>query len=372
MACGRRSVLAPRRSADHSRRVPETLNPARRWNSFVCPGCRFVFRVPQDHDGKGVVCPACRIMLRLPGADDFVPPLLSAARAENADELEEIEAEADDDAATSGGDWKFLLSLAVPALVLLGLFAWWMAPGPGETPVTTQIPVEPSGKASTGGVEIEPAAKSMLVEIESVLKAFLSATTAAEILQQVKDPENTAAKLRSWLEDRDYRAPGFREMLGDSVATTAGGDLMTVTVRTDDFELRQVVLLETAGGFKVDWESWVGWSEIPWDEFMEERPEEGKWFRVELSQIEYYNFGFTDEDQWVSYRLDSPDGNLSIYGYVPRGSELDGKIRPFEENTKSKLLLKLKYPADGRADNQVLIEAVSGHEWVELPGADGP
>ncbi|RYD23361.1 MAG: hypothetical protein EOP87_26570, partial [Verrucomicrobiaceae bacterium] len=68
-------------------RVSETVT-ARRWNSFVCPGCRCVFRVPRDHDGKGVVCPACRIMLRLPGPDDELPPLMSQPAAGMAEQAE--------------------------------------------------------------------------------------------------------------------------------------------------------------------------------------------------------------------------------------------------------------------------------------------
>ena len=52
----------------HLWRVVETATPAKRWNSFVCPACRSIFRVARDHDGRGVVCPSCRGMLRLPGA----------------------------------------------------------------------------------------------------------------------------------------------------------------------------------------------------------------------------------------------------------------------------------------------------------------
>jgi hypothetical protein len=346
--------------------VPDTLNPAKRWNSFVCPGCRFVFRVSQDHDGKGVVCPACRIMLRLPGAEDETPPLLAPALAAGARELEEIEPGGEDEE-PAGGDWKFLLSLAVPAIALLGLFAWWMAPDEPVPPSVSLVPAVIPEKADE-----EPAAKSMLVAIESAVKAFLAAASEEEMLLHVRDPERTAPKLRSWHAGKPYAAPGFREMLGDSVAASDEKDLMTVTVRTGDFELRQIVLIESEGVLKVDWESWAGWSEMSWEDFLAKRPVDGKWFRVELSAVDYYNFDFTDEGRWVSYRLDSPDGAISLYGYVPRNDELDQKIRPFEDNLKVKLLLKLKFPEGGRSKNQVLIEAVTGQEWVELPGATDP
>ncbi len=56
----------------------ETLaEKPRRWSAFVCPECRFVFRVPRDHDGEGIVCPSCRRMLRLPGEGDKTAPLIA-------------------------------------------------------------------------------------------------------------------------------------------------------------------------------------------------------------------------------------------------------------------------------------------------------
>ncbi len=50
---------------------------SRRWGAFVCPDCRFVFRVPGDHDGVGIVCPSCRRMLRIPADGDAVAPLMA-------------------------------------------------------------------------------------------------------------------------------------------------------------------------------------------------------------------------------------------------------------------------------------------------------
>lgn len=333
-----------------------------------------MFRVSQDHDGKGVVCPACRIMLRLPAPEDETPPLLTPSTGRESDEPEEIEAGGDDDHAhdPGGSDLKFLLSLAVPALVVLGLFAWWMAPEPAKPAVAGPLPVD------LPPALVEPAtpsasAKSLVLEIESVVKSFLTAPSVEEALRHVRDPEKTAPRVEAWLSGKPYKAPGFREVVGDSVSNNdTTGEVFTVNVRTGDFELREIVVIGTQGSLKVDWESWVGWSEMPWEEFQNQRPVEGKWFRVELSRVQYYNFDFKDDMEWVSYRLISPDGTSSLYGYVPRLSPLDEKIRPVDQNGKEKLLLKLKFPPGATSNNQVIIEAVSGQSWVEPPGSESP
>jgi hypothetical protein len=285
--------------------------------------------------------------------------------------MEEIEADGSSDPHSSAGDLKFLLGLSVPALVLLALFAWLMLPDDDPPPPVVRLsPTE--AKAGAGGEGEAVAVKTRVLEIESLVKGFLAASTEEQILQHVRDPERTAPKLKTWLAGRNYSAPGFREMVGDTVSPRGEEDVVTVTVRTLDFEAREIVIIGAGDSLKVDWESWVGWSEMSWTEFKAARRAEGKWFRVHLSSVEYYNFDFSDDRQWACYRLDSPDGVDSVFGYVPRNGDLDEKIRPFEENTKVKLLLKLRFPADARTDNQVLIEEVSGHEWVESPDAGKP
>lgn len=313
-------------------------------------------------------------MLRLPGSEDETPPLLTPSSGGESGELEEIEAGGDDDHAddAGSGNLKFFLSLAVPALVLLGLFAWWMAPEPAKPvlagPIPVDLPVAPIEAATPAATT-----RSLVLEIETVAKSFLTAPTVEEALRHVRDPEETAPKLNAWLAGKTYAAPGFRELVGDSVSNRdTTGEVFTVNVRTGDFELREIVVIGTEGNLKVDWESWVGWSEMPWEEFQQKRPVEGKWFRVELSRVQYYNFDFKDDSEWVSYRLISPDGISSLYGYVPRLSPLDEKIRPVDQNGKDKLLLKLKFPPDASSNNQVIIEAVAGQNWVELPGPESP
>lgn len=314
-------------------------------------------------------------MLRLPAADEETPPLLTPSSGGESGDLEEIEAGGDDEHSDDpdSGNLRFFLSLAVPALVLLGLFAWWMAPGPAKPvpagPLSADVPVAPIGPATPSAATT----RSLVLEIESVVKSFLTAPTAEEALRHVRDPDKTALKLNAWLAGRTYTAPGFREVVGDSVSNPdTTGQVFTVNVRTGDFELREIVVLGTEGNLKVDWESWVGWSEMPWEEFQDKRPVEGKWFRVELSRVQYYNFDFKDDMEWVSYRLISPDGISSLYGYVPRLSPLDEKIRPVDQDGKDKLLLKLRFPPDASSNNQVIIEAVSGRSWVELPGSENP
>jgi hypothetical protein len=347
--------------------VSDTVTTARRWNSFVCPGCRCVFRVPQDHDGAGVVCPACRIMLRLPGPDDELPPLVApqAGVAEPV-EIEEFEEDTDtaEDVAAARSDRTFIATLAVAGVALVGLVAWWMMPDEKAPAVVVDAPPPPVSTSSTSDPVDAP--KPLLLEIEATVKAFLSAPTREEALKWVLDPATTAARWSAWSGDESHVAPGFQGMVGEPVTTGIGeGAVSHVQVRTGDFKLRGIALVKREGKLKVDWDSWAGWSELSWADFKKQKPVEPKLFRVVLSSVEYFNFDFRDDREWSSYRLDSPDGMSSLYGYVKRTGELDQQLRPVDPGAKSRWLLKLKFPPGATQEDQVLIDSIVAEGWVD-------
>jgi len=56
--------------------VEGTTNKGRTWIGYVCPGCRTVFRVAADFEGKEVICPSCEESLKLPENPEEAPPLV--------------------------------------------------------------------------------------------------------------------------------------------------------------------------------------------------------------------------------------------------------------------------------------------------------
>jgi hypothetical protein len=115
---------------------------------------------------------------------------------------------------------------------------------------------------------------------------------------------------------------------------------------------------------KIDWEGWVGWSEMPWPEFLASKPTTGKVFRVTLSAVDYYNFNFDDDKKWQAYRLESPDGTHALYGYAGQGSVIQTKLRPPTDSKPMPCMLALKFPANAASGNQVLIEQCLADGWV--------
>ncbi|MCW1887346.1 hypothetical protein OKA04_21595 [Luteolibacter flavescens] len=341
--------------------------------------------MPQDHDGVGVVCPACRIMLRLPGPDDELPPLVApiaepAPEEPEEDLVEEYEddTEADEAQAAARSDRNFIAILGVVGVVLVGVFAWWMMPQekapapvagmPAQAPVQDE---QATTKPKDSGTSAE-SAPTLLVEIETVAKAFLDAPTQEAALEHVLDPEKTRAKWDAWLSGEGYEKPGFSSFASTPITTGSGeGAVSVVAVSVADASLREIALVRRDGRLKVDWDSWAAWSEMTWDEIREKKPTAPVLFRVQLTAVDYYNFDFADEREWSSYRLASLDGMSSLYGYVQRGGALDQQLRPVDVGAVTRLALKVKYPPGAARADQVIIDSVEAEGWVLDPQAAG-
>ena len=366
--------------------VPETMESARQWSGYVCPDCRFVFRVPRDHDGNGIVCPSCRRLMRIPTTGDAPPPLLAPLRrmaVEDGDarilkkrrrgkKLGGAASHAweqnSHDSHSGRSEKRQMRLMLVGGVALFSLIVggvvFSMNRG-AEVEVRAAAPVAvPAANPKEGSPMVARSEAFLLAASEPLVRRFLAATTVDDLLPLVRNPTVAEARMRAF-----YTA-GKVEAVGMSQFNSGGGlsirDMfISLSVVTRDHEERALALIETPQGLKIDWESWVGWSDISWEKFLATKPVTGHVFRVTVSAVEYYNFGFDDESKWRSYRLISPDGENSLYGYVERGSVLEQRIRPDGETKGLAMMLSLKFPEGATTNSQVVIETLVADGWVE-------
>lgn len=378
--------------------VSETMESTRRWSGYVCPDCRFVFRVPRDHDGTGIVCPSCRRMLKIPASGDTPPPLIVPLRkienepttveeviredgtrmvkkrrrgkrkTSDEDQTWETHKSGRSSSSDDGGQTRLLLlggGLILMALVGGGMLLMRGNDKPQQpvSKVTSPAPAPPEA----GPVLMEE--RVILEEGAKLARTFLEADTVEKLVPLVKDPEIAGPRMLEFYGGNSVTPVGFAS-LNDEQGLARNGRVSALDLNTGDYERKVLGVVETDSGLKVDWESWVGWSEMPWDQFFAEKPTEPKLFRVEIRSVHYYNFSFTDENKWQSVRLLSPDGEHALYGYVEVGSLMAERLR-FDKDVKSRLvMLKLKFPPDAEVSNQVVISEFVAEGWVE--GVDTP
>jgi len=201
-------------------------------------------------------------------------------------------------------------------------------------------------------------------ELEPLAKAFLEADTVEKMLPLVREPGRLDERIRSYYPGGKVSAPGM-SAFNTSGTIAYRGKLASVSVRTGDFAERQIAFVRSVGGMKIDWESFVGWSEMPWKQFIEGKVTRPVLFRASLKLLDYYNFSFADENRWQCYELRSPNGEHVLYGYVQKESLLDSRLRPMEATSSRMVTLKLRFPTEDSSKNQVIIDSMIADGWLE-------
>ncbi|QTN31955.1 hypothetical protein HZ994_06305 [Akkermansiaceae bacterium] len=380
----------------------------RRWSGYVCPDCRFVFRVPRDHDGEGIICPSCRRMLRIPGEGDSTAPLMAPlqkiafaesepdprgekrTRSKRKKKQREAEEQGWD---ASSGKWRASRKKGKRTVQTVAVFAGSILAVFGCVFLLVKASEQDDGEAAdipewgerddfddlvkaplilpdaelADPVELPAVMKRSETEFlalaEPLAERFFAAKSIAEILPLVHNPEQVVEKIRA------HYPGGVLEPVGISKFNSSGrvsyrSNFAAVSITTEDFEQKQLAFIEGADGLKIDWESWAGWSEMPWDEIMAQKPSKPVLVRAKLKWVDYYNFGFADESKWRSYRLTSPDGVATLYGYAERNSLLDQRLRPGEQAVTVAVMVKIRFPEDAKSANQVIIEEYVADGWV--------
>jgi len=385
---------------------------ARRWRGFVCPDCRFVFRVARDHDGSGLVCPSCHRLLRLPGENDVPPPLLVEqlirtegdpikATEENRNVRRkrkrkrrsgESHAWEENERRIRKGDRRHGVLTLVTGLVLLmailGMVIFTTMENPGDSH-NADADAREGFPISSNGLDLPPLTTNpelasdsdpisdqrdnaqFLSDAHPVAKAFLGATTVEELLEIVDRPDVVAERIKRDHPDGTIEPLGLGDYSRFSQVRHIG-PYGIVPLRTGDFHVRIMTFRVYPEELKVDWESWVGWSETTWDDFIAQRPTQASVFRANLEAVEYYNFNFSDDRKWQSYRLLSPDGEHSLYGYVERDSQAHIGLRSVLEQGFSQVMIELQYAENAATSDQVEITRLIAENWIDPERVNEP
>ena len=256
--------------------------------------------------------------------------------------------------------WMLVGGSTLLALILVGVLMTQLGGEKSPPPVRTPV-VEKTKPAEPGVRHVSDA--DFLAAAEPIAKKFLEAVGIDGLLPLVRNPQKAEPRIRRQHADGKIPAPGM-SAFNTASEVVRNGSVFSVIIRTRDFEEKALFFHETPEGFKIDWEAWAGWSEMPWAEFLASKTKQSQTFRVNLSVVDYYNVAFADDKKWTSYRLESPDGKHVVYGYAESDSILNSKLRPPPDSKSVGMILALRFPENAASDNQVLIDHIVTEGWV--------
>ncbi len=125
------------------------------------------------------------------------------------------------------------------------------------------------------------------------------------------------------------------------------------------------------GELKMDWKASTGYSSTEFSELKQGIGDASE-VRVVISRADFFTFALPEED-YVSFKLMSPDGEVNLWGYVEKETDLGEKISDLfvrsqitgETQTEVQVLLALAPGPESGLPSQWMIEELRGLTWLD-------
>lgn len=280
-----------------------------------------------------------------------------------------------------GNTALWIIGASLVGLAVLAIGAWLVIdtmkndPGANQGSADQWVPddsftadhkIELTPEEKKTNQEIQDSIKtgvSVLAEAESVVQKFLSATTTEELRGLVRFPETSMPRIEAWYKSHPLEPTAFKQV-GYGGRVTVKGTMASLSVQMSDYTLKQIALERTDEGYKVDWESWVSWTEMNWDDLFTKRPTKPKRVLVRCAIDTYYNRDFNDDTKWLAVKMVNPQSDRTLYGYIDRN---DPSLMRFVSDLGAGSVaatLEIRYLENTKVGNQVIISKHVTNGWV--------
>lgn len=203
---------------------------------------------------------------------------------------------------------------------------------------------------------------------EPRLEAYLEKVTRCEdvngMLPLLRQVPRLADKMDAYYAEGKIPLANFKKLLTSYPNSTAKQQVF-FSMELQDYSRRSgVVVMDAKGEFRLDWESFVAYGDLAWEDIAKKKPTSSTLVRAVRKEHAYYNMGFED-DEWQSFELTCLKSDKVLFGYAKRDSPLHRKLLPIgQESGPMEVTLKIRYPEGAKADNLVIIDDVVQLSWV--------
>ena len=238
--------------------------------------------------------------------------------------------------------------------------------------VQTPAPDPVTKEEKERNLELQPTLQ-ILQDIRPTLEKWLGAKSPADLRPLVRDPARVIPLMDPYYAEQRPFSPMEILRMPDATELFPHKQFVVVSLERRDFSKFYLTLEKGATGYQVDWESYVGYGEMPLSIFRMKKPGTPVLLRFDLRAVGYYNLDFEGrEDAYESFQLSPADGSAPLYGYVARHSPTHEKIKAaLLRIPNTPCVLKIRYPEHSTQDNQVEITEFVQKGYV-IRGEDLP
>ena len=223
-------------------------------------------------------------------------------------------------------------------------------------------------------------AETQVSTIERAVRHFFDSRSVEEMLRYVRHPERVRPLMEGYYAESALKPLRIERFLSLEPLTIDHSASYWAVFCELEGAVQSQLILESASvnEAKVDWETFVCYQPMDWDEFAKSRPEgyTGD-FRVYVEKDQLHSHEFSDSSTFDCYRLTALNGDEVLFGYLPRGLALGlrlDKLTAGNENQGVSMLLRLHVPKDIESPRGVVIKEIVSLRWffTDNPKEEGP
>ena len=200
------------------------------------------------------------------------------------------------------------------------------------------------------------------------LEKFFMAKDPSAMGSFIRDPERVQPLIEDYYSRHPFAMTGVSEIVRFQEIMINLKIFLIADIVLEGKGANTVVLQDAGDGFVVDWETYVCYNPMDWDDFYRKRPGPAMSLRVLATLDHNPGFAFPGEAEWVCVRMIARDSDEELYGYVRTGSQTALRVQEMlEDEWEFPCILQLQFPEDGKGgDRQVHIKGLVMENWIKV------
>lgn len=211
------------------------------------------------------------------------------------------------------------------------------------------------------------------LEAQKVLVNFLAAKTLPEKLALVANPGSVQELMQAYYQKAPVAELAYERIESGGLPRTGYAEFRIIL---KDGRTKFAAVILTPEGPKLDWSSFALVGDLEWAQLLDQRPQTPVLMRVLARSAMHFEGHFKQSDGLRCVQLlPASDPTASpVFGYVPKGSELDKNLDYWLKSSGGEMLpltLKICYSPESTTPDQAWITDLVTAGWVTL-GVETP
>jgi hypothetical protein len=198
---------------------------------------------------------------------------------------------------------------------------------------------------------------------KKTVEQFLQARTNEDRLPLVIDPDRARSRMDLYYGEMRGQNPAIVSWDVGTPVGSKNGDWLPFIFTDAAGRQVTVPLGETATGCILDWENFVAFGEMPWQEFCSSKPIGSRNLRVRLRRIDRYQGSYTKES-WQAFAVEHRTGGPVLTAYASRtGRSADELSEAIQGDQWQCVLAFLSFAP--LVDDTLIIEGITRTRWQD-------